>query len=77
MTEKFEADLGYGDGFEPAYRALEEKEWDLRVKMFALDMAVQALPTITSGIESEQFKIETVKRAAAEFERYLRGEPTS
>jgi hypothetical protein len=58
-------------------RAREEREFDLRVKMFALDMAVQALPSLVSSLESEERKFVTLRHATAEFEKILRGEPTS
>ena len=73
MSEKFESDFS-GDEFESAYRALEEREFDLRVKMFALDMAVQALPTLAIGVSNLDEKLSTLHRAAAEFEKILRGE---
>lgn len=57
-----------------AMRMFEEREFDLRVKMFALDMAVQALPTLSSSIDTEDTKFRTLKRAAAEFEALLKGE---
>jgi len=76
MSEKFEADLPGEDGFRlyPDQAAAEEREWDLRIRMVALDQAVAALPHLASGIESEEYKIGTVKRAAKEFEKVLRGE---
>ena len=79
MTEKFEADSPGEDEWAP-YRpeidraAAEDREWDLRIRMVALDQAVAALPHLASGIESEEYKIGTVKRAAKEFEKVLRGE---
>lgn len=72
MTEKIEADFPGEDAYSAA--SFEEREWDLRIRMVALDQAVAALPHLASGIESEEFKIGTVKRAAAEFEKVLRGE---
>jgi hypothetical protein len=85
MTEKFESDFSEGEspgGFtyldeRTAMRVLEEREWDLRVKMFALDMAVQALPSLTSMTDSEDMKFRTVTRAANHFEKILRGEPVA
>lgn len=79
MTEKFEADspdedpYGYRASLATA-QAAEEKEWDLRIRMVALDQAVAALPHLVSGIEGEEFKLGAVKRAAREFEKVLRGE---
>jgi len=58
----------------PEDRARLKAEDDLRIRMFALDMAVTALPTLSSGIESEDFRLLTVRKAAVEFEKILRGE---
>ena len=85
MGEKFEPDsseAGSLGGFEfyderTATRALEEREFDLRIKMFALDMAVQSLPSLVSNIESDDRKFTLIRRAAVEYEKILRGEPTS
>ena len=52
-------------------------EDDLRVRMFALDMAVTALPHLTSSIETEDMKLSTVRRASIEFEKILRGQTGS
>jgi hypothetical protein len=85
MGEKFESDFSGGQGPDgltfyderSAQRAFEEREFDLRVKMFALDMAVQALPTLVSSIDTEESKLITLRLAAAEFEKILRGETAS
>lgn len=50
-----------------------QAEDDLRVRMFALDMAVTALPTLSHSIDSEDTKLEIVRRASVEFEKILRG----
>lgn len=52
-------------------------EDDLRIRMFALDMAVTALPSLASSIDSEDTKLHLVRRASGEFEKILRGEPSS
>lgn len=87
MGEKFETDFpeagsqvpdfpSYGD--ERAFvRQLEEREFDLRVKMFALDMAVQSLPSLVSMADNEERKFVLIRRAAAEYEKILRGEPVA
>jgi len=85
MDEKIPADFGNegdsvrDDEWAPyrsraAYQNSEEREFDLRVRMCALDMAVQALPTLSSVADFESMKFETLRRAAAEFEKILRGE---
>ena len=85
MDEKFEADSPQEDPSPYSWReaataeqlrqaVAEEREWDLRIRMVALDQAVAALPHLVSGIEGEEFKIGAVKRAAREFEKVLRGE---
>lgn len=66
VTESF----GYGE----AHRAYEEREFDLRVKMFALDMAVQAAPVLCSVTDNDEAKRYKISQAAADFEKYLRGE---
>jgi hypothetical protein len=52
-------------------------EDDLRIRMFALDMAVTVLPTITSMADSEDTKFRTLRRASVEFEKILRGQTGS
>jgi hypothetical protein len=49
-------------------------EDDLRIRMFALDMAVTALPSLSSKLEPEEYKLGVIRRAAAEFEKILRGD---
>lgn len=73
----FETDEPGGDSYmsDGQYmRKLEEREFDLRVKMFALDMAVQSLPSVLGGIEIFDLKMEIVRNTAAEYEKILRGE---
>lgn len=53
------------------------REQDERVRMFALDMAVQALPALASSVDGEEQKLRIVDRAAKQFEKYLRGESTT
>lgn len=55
-------------------RTFEEQEFDLRVRMFALDMAVQAAPTLVNATDNDESKRNKISRAAREFETYLRGE---
>ena len=86
MDEKIPADFGNegdsvrNDEWEPyrdraAYQTSEEREFDLRVRMCALDMAVQALPSLASPVdESEESKLGTLRRTAVEFEKILRWE---
>lgn len=81
MSEKIDPEFSEGDGYHESFlagnaamRAMEEREFALRVKMFALDMAVQALPTLSSSIDSEETKRRVLRRAADDFERYLKGE---
>lgn len=72
MTEKFSEEFHENPAW---YAAEKQREDDLRIKMFALDMAVTALPSLASSIDSEDTKFFTLRRAAAEFEAYLKGEP--
>lgn len=80
MGEKFETDFSEPPvypalGDEREYmRSLEEREFDLRVKMFALDMAVQSLPSLITVADNEERKFTVIRRAAAEFEKILKGE---
>lgn len=50
-------------------------EEDQRIRMFALDMAVQAMPSLVSPTDNEEYKLSVTRRAAERFEAYLRGEP--
>lgn len=52
-------------------------EDDLRIRMFALDMAVTALPSLSSVADSEDTKFRMIHRAAVEFEKILRAEVAS
>lgn len=76
MTEKFEAELSAEDAVSWSGRldAQEVREWDLRIRMVALDQAVAVLPTLSSAADSEDTKFRTLRRAAAEFEKILKGE---
>lgn len=73
MSEKFGTDFSE-DQFEPVYRAQDDREYDLRVRMFALDMAVIALPTLVSSVDTEESKLRIIRRAVDEFEAILKGE---
>jgi len=75
--DEFDGDLSKIEGHPAWYAAEREREDDFRIKMFALDMAVQALPTLSSSVDSEDTKFFTLRRAAAEFEKILRGGPVA
>lgn len=81
MGQKIPTDFG-DEGEVPSWvlteqddrREAELREFELRIRMFALDMAVQALPSLTSEIDPEATKLATLRRAESEFEKILRGE---
>jgi hypothetical protein len=51
-----------------------DAEDDLRIRMFALDMAVTALPNLVTMADSQDTKFRTIRDASAEFEKILRGD---
>ena len=77
MNEKIETDFSWDDeaGSRLALSRMQEED-TLRIRMFALDMAVTALPSLVSS-DIEEVKLSTVRHAATEFEKYLRGETQS
>lgn len=54
--------------------AMRKAEDDLRIRMFALDMAVTALPNLITAVEDLNLKLDTVRLAAEQFEKILRGD---
>lgn len=58
-------------------RAEAEREFDLRVKITALDMAIQAAPVLVSVTDNDEVKRSKIRRAAEEYEAYLKGESAS
>lgn len=77
MTEKFGTDFS-----EPAWvgdevarnRAAQQAEYDLHIRQFALDMAVTALPSLTSEIDTLTMKFGVLEQACVRFEAILRGD---
>jgi hypothetical protein len=69
--------FGFLNHIEPSpawYREERKREDDLRIKMFALDQAVTALPSIIQPEDDEIEKLRSIRYAAVQFEQYLRGE---
>ncbi len=58
----------------PDLEARMDAEDDLRIRMFALDMAVTALPNLVTMADSPDTKFRVISHASAEFEKILRGD---
>ncbi len=75
ISDDFSEDaMSYEEPSSAWYAAEKQREDDLRIRMFALDMAINALPTLLADLSITTDKLAVLRQAAAEFEKIIRGE---